>query len=285
MVPNVMTWATRSLTPLVRGVAQHLAAATVVEVDVDIGHRRAFGVQEPLEQQPVLDRVDVGDAQRVGDQRSRRRTAARADPDVDRARVVDQVGDDQEVRRVALVADDLDLVLGALDVLVGHPGREPPRQPGVDLVPQPRRLVVAVGHREDRHPVAWRPHVRVGLHPLRDQQRRVAGAGNLVVPQRPHLGGRLEVVAVTVELEAGRVGQRLPGLHAQQRLVVVRRVAGDVVAVVGGQRRDVQLAADLEQALADPALDLDAVVHQLEEVVLRAEDLAPLGSRLERLSW
>ena len=62
MVPKVMTWATRSLPPLVGGVAHHLAAATVVEVDVDIGHRRALGVEEPLEQQAVLDRVDVGDA-------------------------------------------------------------------------------------------------------------------------------------------------------------------------------------------------------------------------------
>ena len=65
--------------PLVGGVAQHLAAAAVVEVDVDVGHRRALGVEEPLEQQPVLDRVDVGDAQRVGHQRTGGRAAAGAD--------------------------------------------------------------------------------------------------------------------------------------------------------------------------------------------------------------
>ena len=99
-----------------------------------------------------------------------------------------------------------------------------------------------------------------------------------------HLGGRLEVVAVAVELEPVRVRERLAGLHAQQRLVVVGGVAGDVVAVVGGQRRNAELAADVEQALADPLFDGQPVVHQLQEVVVGAEDLAPLGGGLQRLA-
>ena len=140
-----------------------------------------------------------------------------------------------------------------------------------------------LGHREDRHPVAWFPHLVVGLHPLGDQQRGVAGAGNVGVPDLAHLGGRLEVIAVAVELEPVRIRQRLTGLHAQQRLVVVGGVAGDVVAVVGGQRRNVELAADLEQSLTDPLFDRQTVVHQLQEVVFGADDLAPLGGRLQRL--
>ena len=108
--------------PLVGGVAHHLAATTVVEVDIDVGCRRTFRVEEPLEQQAVRDGVDVGDAHRVGHQRTRRRTTARPHPDVDRPRVVDQVGDDQEVRRKALVADDLDLELGPVDVVLAGTG-------------------------------------------------------------------------------------------------------------------------------------------------------------------
>ena len=42
----------------------------------------------------------------------------------------------------------------------GHAVGEPPLQPGVDLVAQPGRLVVPVGHREDRHPVAGLPTPR-----------------------------------------------------------------------------------------------------------------------------
>ena len=269
---------------LLGGVAHHLTAAAVVEVDVDIGHRRAFGVQEPLEQQTVLDGVDVGDPQRVGHQRAGGRTPARTDPDVHRAGVVDQVGDDEEIGREALVADDLDLIGRAFGVVGGHPVGEPPGQAAVHFETQPAGLGVALGYREDRHPVARRPHVGVGLHPLGDQQRGVARLGNLGVPELAHLGGRLQVVAVAVELEPVRVRQGLAGLHTQQGLVIVGGVAGDVVAVVGGQRPDAELAANLEQPVPDPAFDGQPVVHQLQEVVVRAEDLAPPRGRLERLA-
>ena len=71
------------LAVLLGGVADHLAAPALVEVHVDVGHRDALGVEEPLEDQLVLDRVEVGDAQRVRDQRAGRRPAAGAAPDAD----------------------------------------------------------------------------------------------------------------------------------------------------------------------------------------------------------
>lgn len=46
---------------------------------------------------------------------------------------------------------------------------------------------------------------------------------------------------------------------------------------------DAELLADVQQALADPALDLDAVVHQLQEVPVLAEDLLVLGGGPQRL--
>ena len=58
--------------PPLGGVADHLAAVTLVEVHVDIGHLLAPRVQEPLEQQVVADRVDVDYAQAVGDATTRR---------------------------------------------------------------------------------------------------------------------------------------------------------------------------------------------------------------------
>ena len=65
---------------LLAHVADHLVAALEAEVDVDVGHRPALGVQEALEEQVVLDRVEVGDAERPGDQAAGRRAAARARP-------------------------------------------------------------------------------------------------------------------------------------------------------------------------------------------------------------
>ena len=267
--------------PLLAGVAHHLTAATIVEVDVDIGHRHALGIQETLEQQTMRDGIDIGDAHGPCDQRTCRRTSTRADPDTDFAGVADEVTDDEKVRREAHLHDDVDLVISTVEVLLWRAGREAPVQASQHLFTQPGVLRLALRDREDRHPVMELPDIGVGLDTFGDQQRRVAGTGYLVIPHGAHVGGRLEVVAVTVELEPRGVRERLARLDAQQRLVVVRGLTGDVVAVIGRQRRNSELAPDLEQARPDPALDVDAVVHQLEEEVLLAEDLLPLRGGLD----
>ena len=52
------------LAPVLLGdVIDDLAAAVHAEVDVDVGHGDALGIQEALEEQLVLQRIDVGDAQ------------------------------------------------------------------------------------------------------------------------------------------------------------------------------------------------------------------------------
>ena len=89
----------RLLAVLVGHVADHALAAAHREVDVDVRHRHALGVEEALEQQVVAERVDVGDLQAVGDDRAGRRAAARADGDPGVLGVLDEVPDDQEVAR------------------------------------------------------------------------------------------------------------------------------------------------------------------------------------------
>ena len=122
----------------------------------------------------------------------------------------------------------------------------------------------------------------VGLDALGDRQGVVAGLGQLA-EQRPHLLGRLDVVARAVEAEA--VGVVLVATHAdaQQVVVAVGLVGRDVVRVIGRQQRDVQLPGDVEQATADAQLDVEAVIHQLTEVVLTAEDVLVLTRRPEGL--
>ena len=86
---------------LLRDVADDLAATTLVEVDVEVGHRDAVGVEEPLEDQAVDQRVEVGDPHRVGDHRAGTRATAGADADAVVLGPVDEVGDDEEVAREA----------------------------------------------------------------------------------------------------------------------------------------------------------------------------------------
>jgi len=51
-------------------IVDHLAAPAHAEIDINIGHRDAFRIKKTLEEQFVLQRIDVGDTQRIGDQRS-----------------------------------------------------------------------------------------------------------------------------------------------------------------------------------------------------------------------
>ena len=60
-------------------VVDHLAAAVLAEVDVEVGHRHAFRIEEALEQQAEADRIEIGDGQRIGDQRAGAGAAARPD--------------------------------------------------------------------------------------------------------------------------------------------------------------------------------------------------------------
>ena len=118
------------------------------------------------------------------------------------------------------------------------------------------------------------------VHPLGDQQGVVAGLRELRVPLRAHLGRRLEVEVLRVELEPVRVGQRLAGLHAQQHLVRLRVVRVGVVQVVRGQAGQAQLLLEPEEVFLHLLLDADAVVHQLAEEVVAAEDVAVVARGL-----
>ena len=92
-------------------VADHALAAADREVDVDVRHRLARRVEEALEQQVVGERVEVGDVERVGDDRAGGRAAARADGDPVLLRVADEVPDDQEVGVEAHLGDHAELEL------------------------------------------------------------------------------------------------------------------------------------------------------------------------------
>ena len=262
---------------LVADVADDLTAATLVEVDVEVGHGRALGVEEPLEDQAVLQRAEVGDAQRVGRDGAGAGTASRADPDAVVLGPVDEVGDHQVVAAVALVADDLQLHLGARPHLVGECRAVTPLDAPPDLLDEPGLLGVAGRDVGASHEAAVGLG-ELGLAPLGDEQGVVARLLEvvLVLPQRAHLLGGLDVVAVALELHALRVGDGGAEADAEQRVVGLAVVRVDVVRVVGGDDGEVEVLAELEQAVAHPGLDVEAVVHQLEEEVLLAEDVLEL---------
>ena len=158
---------------------------------------------------------------------------ARADPDARAAGVGDEVPDDEEVGREPHVGDDAELVVEALDDLGRAAGRpSAPRPPAgqVAEVPAGGLVVVAAVGRGEGLGQGEGGQLRLAeldldVGPLGDPERVVARLGHLG-EQGPHLGRRLQVVLVAVELEALRVVDGAAGLHAQQGVVGDRRPRG-----------------------------------------------------------
>ena len=129
---------------LLGDVLDDLAAATVVEVDVEVGHRDAVGVEEPLEDEAVLQRVEVGDPHGVRGHRAGAGAAARTDADAVALGPVDEVRDDEEVAREPHLRDDAGLVLRLRAHRVGDAAGVALVQAGLDLLDEPGVLGLAL---------------------------------------------------------------------------------------------------------------------------------------------
>ena len=100
-------------------VLDDLLAAAVLDVQVDVRCPVPAVGQEPLEQQVMRDRVDVGDAEREADRRIRRRPTALAQ-DVVVLAELDDVVHDQEIATELQSLDHVEFP-GDLGVRPGHP--------------------------------------------------------------------------------------------------------------------------------------------------------------------
>ena len=254
---------------LLGDVVDHPLAALDGEVDVHVRHVLAGRVEEALEQQPVADRVDVGDLEAVGGERAGGRAAAGADADAVPLREADEVLDDQEVVGEAHLADGLQLEL------------EPLPQLGRDLVVAPLEpLLAELDEVVER--VAPVGHGELGQQDLAELDLDVAALGDLErAPHRVlvageverHLVRRLEVELVRVEAPVIRVLQRVARLDAEQRLVRVGVGGGEVVDVAGRDEGQLRLGGELDELRVDALLDLEARVLELDVGVVAAEDL------------
>jgi hypothetical protein len=81
------------------------------EVDIDIGHRHTLGIEKPLEEQRVLQRIDVGDLHHICDERACSGAATRADRNIVLARVANEVPHNEEVARELHLLDTFEFAL------------------------------------------------------------------------------------------------------------------------------------------------------------------------------
>ena len=109
--------ADRLFAVLVLDIVDHAIAVALTKINVKVGHGHPLGVQKPLEQQVVLQRVQVGDAQRIGHQRAGTRSTAGAHRTAVVLGPVDEVTNNQEVAWESHVQDHIDLEVQARHVL------------------------------------------------------------------------------------------------------------------------------------------------------------------------
>ncbi len=263
-------------------VVDDLTAPALAEVDVDVGQRHALGIEEALEDEVERDRIDVGDAQAPGDGAARGRAAAGTDRDALFAGEADEVPDDQEIPRVAHLLDHRHFVGEAALVLVDRvaqrpAGRERPeaRQPlGEAVVDDVLEVLVqreAGGHVEVRQMVL--PLVELHRAPVGDAHgvgERLRELGE----ERRHLGRSLQEELIAVIAQPLGIVDRLAGADAQQDVVRLEVVAPQVVHVVRADHRQAELTRQPGQAGVDDALLVQALILQLEEEAVRAQDVA-----------
>ncbi len=200
-------------------------AVGLAEVDVEVGHRHALGVQEALEQQVVLQRVQSGDEQRIGHQRAGTRAAPRAHRTAVGQRPLDEVADDQEVAREAHLQDGHDLELQPLGIAwplalalacvrIAH--LQTLLQPFEGHLAEVVLQGQAVGNREVRQLRLAQGQLQVAA--LRDAQA-VGQRRGYIGKQGFDLRLALEVLLGAEALDPPRVGQRLTLGNAHPRLV------------------------------------------------------------------
>ena len=188
--------------------------AVLAEVDVEVGHRHTFRIQETLEQQVVFERVQIGNTQRVRHQRAGARTPARPHWHAIVLRPVDEVRNDEEIAGEAHLDDGAGLelqagvVLSALGFAHRLVGEKHFHALFQTFLGELNEVVVqrhAVGRREQRQLGLAQFQLEVAA--LRDLHR-IGQRGRDVGKQRAHLVLRLEILFGREAAGPARIGEQ-----------------------------------------------------------------------------
>ncbi len=235
--------------------------------------------------------IDVGDAQRVADQASGSRTAAGAHRNILRARVANEIPDDQEISGVAHLLDHLDFVREALLVF----GQRTPQEAllggflearqsfGEAFASDALEIAVdceALGHLELGERVAHRLDAEIAAlgdsHGARESFREFS-------EYLGHFLGSLEIKLVGGEAHAMGVGHGFAGLDAHQHFLGAGVGARQVVAIVGGHQGNAALARQAHQLAIERLIHVQALVLHLEEKIAFAENVLKAVGRGARV--
>ena len=190
------------------------------------------------------------------------------------ARIVDEIPDDEEIAVIAHAVDDAELMLealvhGVICLWVAF------RQRLFAQVAQ-IRLIILVRCRNRIVRQLDMAKLERHVAALRDFHRVLDGLG-AIGEQRSHFLRAFQIVVVAVEPHAVRVVDGLAHLDAEQDIVELAVLALHVMAVVRRDEADAVLVRELDETFVRLALLGQAVILDLEEIIVLAEDVDVLA--------
>ena len=252
-------------------VVDYLLPALVAEVDVQIGHAHAFGVQKPLEEQAVFQRVQHGDAQRIGHDAARAAAAAGPDHDAIALGVVDEIPHDEKVVHIPHAGDHVQLIGKA-------GGRLALRVVRLIGIARPEALSAQAGEHFQRRLARFDGEAgQVQLAKLKphlaargDLARLMHGLGT-IGKKREHFGLALDIEFLGFHAHARLILEGFARLDAHEHLLGGRVLSVEIMAVVGGHQGNARLPRQRLEPGKHCALLRQAMVHDFHKVVALAE--------------
>ena len=269
-------------------VADDLVAPLHAEIDVDVGHGDTFGVQEALEHQVIGERIDVGNAQDVRHKAAGYRAAARAHGDAVLAGVANEIPDDQKVPRIPGVPDNDEflieaLLVGLVSVLASVAAAAVRQSLFKSLAGDPFQVgvkVYPVGRVVTRQKGLVKRQTQVAT--FGDQQGVGARLRHLSEDTVHFLRG-LDVEFFLLVPHAMGIVHALAGADAHENVMRRGVLLAQVVAVIGGNDRQPEVLAELQEFGVGPALSVHPVIHELQVHVVGPQDLAVAVDGVARL--
>ena len=270
-------------TPVFRGdVLDDVATTPLAEIDVDIRHRDAFGIEKAFEQQIVLERIDVRDLERVAYQAAGGRSSAGSNGNSLRSRVTNEIPDDQEVACVAHLLNHANFV-GQARFIFGQSfsqqallgARFEDWHAGRKTFPHDR-LEMAI----DRTALG---NLKFGKRILHGIDFDVAAPGNRhgalqrvrnFAEDLRHFLRRLEEELVGGKFHAMRIAHRLAGLNAEQDFLSVRIGVCQIVAIVRGDEGNSGFTREADDFRIDALFDFQSLILDFQKKVSLAENIA-----------
>ena len=273
---------------LFRDVVDHLSASVHAKVDIDVGQRHAFGIEETLKQQAVLQGIKIRDPHAIGHEAARGRTAARTDRDFVLTGIVNEIPDNEEVSRIFHALNDAHLFFEPLlisgDRILQHPAVRQCRQVSQALLKTVANNLRKIGI--DRK-ARWNNELREWVfHLLQLEIAPLGDLDGLIQKNRDftkntiHLLAGLEIKLIRVKLHPIRIVDGFARLNAQKNVMRAAIIFVHVVAVVGSSRPDARALGNAQHVGNDLALLFEAVIMDFEKESAFAEDILIFGGAL-----